>query len=57
MRKILVILLTSVLIFSFSACSEQPLTYIGNMGYDLSKVDYVVLCQGLVQVKMRFSSS
>lgn len=40
MRKILVILLTSVLIFSFSACSEQPLTYIGNMGYDLSKVDY-----------------
>ena len=38
MRKILVILLTSVLIFSFSACSEQPLTYIGNMGYDLSKV-------------------
>lgn len=40
MRKIVVMALTFVLLFSFAGCSDKTLTYNGNMGYDLSKVDY-----------------
>lgn len=40
MRKIVVMTLTFVLLFSFAGCSAKTLTYNGNMGYDLSKVDY-----------------
>lgn len=40
MRKIVVMALTFVLLFSLAGCSGKTLTYNGNLGYDLSKVDY-----------------
>lgn len=40
MRKIVVMALSFVLIFSFAGCSNKTLTYNLNLGYDLSEIDY-----------------
>lgn len=40
MRRFETLILSSILFFSVTGCSDKTLTYIGNLGYDLSKVDY-----------------
>ena len=40
MKKIVVLILTFGLLFSFAGCSDRTLTYKANLGYDLSEVEY-----------------
>lgn len=40
MKRIELLILSFILLFSVTGCLDKTLTYIGNLGYDLSKVDY-----------------